>query len=229
VNQVFQNSECEVHWCGGGVLVRGTETSLLLDCPVGVEHYLGELAGELDAVVLTSGRIQAIGGLIGLLESVSRHKRRGELTIYSGLGDEKGPALVDCWTRDWRSAIDIHLDLSTPGRVLPIGGASVRTESVPHSEPLWCEERVVSTFGNALRVQIGATSIAWVPGAGRHPIIGRLCQGANLAIIEIAGVPWPAGGAGCRLTREEALRVGAMADAVWLVTDAGERVGTAQA
>ncbi len=229
MNQVFRNPEFEVRWCGGGLLLRSRGTTLLLDCPVGVEYYLGELAGELDAVVLTSGRLRAVGGLIGLLESVSRYKRNGKLTVYCGVGEERGPALVECWMRDWRMDLDVQLDLSTPGRFLPIGEANLLMESVPHSEPLWSQDRVVPAFGVALRVEIGASALTWVPGAGPHPVIGRLCRCSSLAVIEIAGLPWPVTDPARRLTREEALEAGALADELWLVTDAGVRAGAGQA
>ena len=230
MNRVFQNSEVEVRWCAGGLFVRGGESGLLLDCPVGVEHYLGDRAAELDAVLLTSGRIQAVGGIIGLLEAVNRYKRKDRpLTIYSCVGEERGPALVACWVRDWPSDVEIRLDTSVPGRDIHLGEFEIHTESVPHGEPAWAHERVNSRVGVAVRLEVGATAIAWVPGAAPHPIVGRLCRGASLAVVEVAGLSWPRADKVWRLSEEKGREAGGGAQELWLVNDAGERVGSAQA
>jgi hypothetical protein len=166
--------------------------------------------------------------LIGLLEAINRYDRQGRpLTIYSCIGEERGPALVECWIRDWPNDIEIHLDVSVPGRDICLSEIDIRTESIPHGEPLWSQDKVLPAVGVAVSLALGPTKVVWVPGSAPHPIVRRLCRGASLAVVEVAGLPWPQGAKSWRLTQAQAREAGAEADELWLVDDNGGRVDAA--
>jgi hypothetical protein len=50
-----------------------------------------------------------------------------------------------------------------------------------------------------------------------------------LAVVEVAGLPWPQDAKSWRLTQAQAREAGAEADELWLVDDNGGRVDAARA
>jgi hypothetical protein len=230
MNLVFKNQDVEISWCGGGLLVEAAKSTIVLDCPPGVEHFLPCGGTGVDAVVLTSGRPQSVGGLVGLLCAAS-HFNRGSrsLSVYACAGEERGPALVECWQRFWRGGLDVLLDVNVPGRTIQIGEIEVLVQGLVHGEPDWSSNSVVPAIGVSVSLRIGATQVVWVPGAAPHPGIGRLCRGVDLAIIEVGVASWPKTEKSWRLTYEEAVTHGSGAEYVWLVDDEGRRVTAARA
>jgi hypothetical protein len=230
VNRVFKTKDIEVQWLGGALFVQSGSHTLLVDCPPGVEHYLEDRAGLIDTVVLTSGRSQAVGGLIGLLATINRYAKGARAVSVCGcVGEERGPALLECWLRDWDNALELHVDLTIPGSILELGGLTLRSWGVTHGEPIWSLNKVKPAVGVAIEINTGSTKVVWIPGAAPHPLLSRLCQGASLAVVEVGTSNWPSNSQSWRLTEEEAKRVSTSSRVVWLVDDEGRRLNSGRA
>ena len=155
-------------------------------------------------------------------------KAEASLSIYASAGEERGPALVECWQRFWRGGFAVHVDVNVPGRGFCVGPFDVRVDST-HGEPDWQSNRVVPAVGVAISLKVGKTRIVWVPGAAPRPQLAYLCRDADLAIIEVGQTPWPPSEMAWRLDESQARVAGAEAARVWLVDDEGRRLSSARA
>ena len=197
---------------------------MLLDAPPGIEQRLTrEQLGRLRAVIVTSGRPQSIGGLIGLLSALEPFRHRAPLDVHTSAGEERSALLVGAWVRGWPDRYPVVVDTHMPGDAYDLGPFQVRTVSVRHAEPRWVDAPFIeSATGVAIEVTAGDTGIAWIPGAGPCAAVQRLCTRADLAVVEVGVAPWPGSDEPWRLSVSAAMKAAARAiGEVWLVGDDG--------
>lgn len=220
----FRRAGLVVHWLGGGLYLEKDGQGLLVDVPVAAVPALRNLGalGRVTAVMLTSGRPQAVEGLVPFLCALEPLRdAETPLTVWSCLGEERGTVLSSAWMRAWPGAFPLIHDGVMPGSTFEAEPFVVRTRPVRHGEPRWSEQEVVPAVGVAVSIEAGGVRIAWVPGAAPGPAVQALCAGAALAVVEVGVRPWPQSAARWRLTNEEALRATGTAGEVWLVGDDG--------
>lgn len=216
-----------VHWLGGGLFLDRAGEGLLVDVPAGAADLL-RAAGALSSVrsvLLTSGRVRAVEGLVPLLCALEPLRDDSPLPIRTCLGEERGPTLASAWTRAWPDRYPLLLDALAPGSEEEIGAFSIRTIPLRHGEPRWRTGTVEPAVAVAVRVTVPEGVIAWVPGAAPSPAVRRACRGADLAVVEVGVEPWPQTPEPWRLTLEEALRDADEAGEAWLVGDDGRFLG----
>lgn len=224
LSPLFSRGPLTVHWLEGALLLERRGEALLIDVPAGVVPPLRALSalGRIQAILLTSGRIQAVEGLVPLLCALEPWRAsRAPLTLRTCLGEERGPTLTSAWSRAWPDRYPLLQDGLAPGAEDALGAFSVRTLPLRHGEPHWREGRVEPAVGVAVRVRTEEATVAWVPGAAPSPAVRRACRGVDLAVIEVGVTPWPPSDEPWRLTLAQALEAGEEAGEVWLVGDDG--------
>lgn len=224
----WERGQTRVRWLGGGIYVEHGGQGLVLDAPPVCADVLGERLERVSAIGISSGRIQALGGLLPLLVAMERHPRRGALELHLPLWDERAESIVDAWSRGWPGAYAVVVDGEMPGVTWELGGLSVETISVRHGEPRWGLGSVEGGVGIGFRVTTEDAVVSWVPGAGPCHALRRLAQ-AHLCVVEVGVGPWPSSPEPWRLTEQEAVRWCQGAGELWLVGDDGHRLSHAQA
>lgn len=226
-NPSFQRGELGAWWCGGAVYLRHGTDGLLLDAPPGISDALDpQQLGQLRAVVLTSGRVRAVGGLVPLLVALERYRDAdAALELWVLLGEERGAMLAETWVRGWPDRYPLTVDAAAPGAELDIAGFRVQTLELPSGEPRFRAQEVVRQRATAVRVASAGSVVAWVPGAAPGRAVERACADADLAVIEVGVVPWPRTERRWRLTAADALAAAPDQAELWVVGDDGRFAG----
>lgn len=216
-----------VAWLDGAVWVEVGGHGLLIDAPPGVADALGpDRLPRLREVLLTGGRIRSVGGLLSLLCALEPHRGPEEpLVVRAPLGDDRGAALAELWSRQWPDRYRVVLDTERPGATFDAGPIEVRTSPVRAGEPRWRPDRVDPRVAIALRLQTPDLTLAVVLGAAPGAAVQRACERVDLAIVEVGVEPWPRTAERWRLSMDEALGLGAGAGELWLVGDDGRWLG----
>lgn len=220
----FTRGDTAIHWIGGGLLVHHAGRSLLLDAPVNAAESCRRALPTLDTVVLSSGRMHSVRGLLALLEARST-QHPGPLTVLSSASDERVPAIVEVWTRGWPERGQVQLDGLLPGDAIELD--DLRLALLPLTRGEVGPRGVHAAPGCAVRLTTPDTSLVWLPAAGPGPVARRLCTGADLAVVEIGLQPWPSSERRWRLTTQEAIDAAQGAGELWMVGDDGRFVDPA--
>lgn len=220
---VFERGRTTVTWHRSALYVRCGSDGILLDAPPGIENRLSEeQLGRLRAVIVSSGRTQSIGGLIGLLGALEPYRGTAPLDVHTPAGEERSALLAGTWVRGWPNRYPVVVDTHMPGDAYELGPFVVTSHSVPHAEPRWSErpfaERAV---GVALDVVSADARMAWVVGAGPSSTIPRLCAQSDLAVVEVGVTPWPRSEQRWRLSIADAMGAAGPRTELWLVGDDG--------
>jgi hypothetical protein len=230
---VFERGDARVRWMGGGLLVEAGGEGLVVDAPAGLADALRRLGalGRVHGVVMSSGRMGGLRGLLGLLEELATVRRaEWPVAVWGPAGDERIPALVEAWQRGWPGRFPVALDGVQPGDSADLGAIEVSFLAIRHGEPVWGERpHVAAAPGCALRLVAAGLCVVYVPGAAPSASVARLCRGADLAIVEVGVREWPASDRRWRLSLAEALEAGAEAGELWIVGDDGALLSAADA
>lgn len=203
----------QAEWLGG-LALRGPEGVLLIDAP-NTLRLPDDWATQVRGVVLTSGRIDAISGLLRVLADAT-----GPVHVLHGLHDDRTPALLGLWAQTWRGA-EVLADAAPPGTELDICGAELTLHPLAGAERISAEVRPATTHG--LHLRLPNHTIAYLPSARASATANRLCADAHLAVITVGARDWPRTDAVWRTRVDEAARIGASAGELWIVGDDGER------
>lgn len=217
----FRRGATEVRWLRGGLLVRHGPDAYVVDAPPGVGAWLGEDAAAVRAVVLGGGRMASVGGLLELLDVLAPHRGATPLDLRVLLGEERGATIAETWVRAWGAPYPVTIDAERIGGRLELGSLEVELLPVRAGEPDWRHGTVRSRPQAAMRIHTPDAVIAWVAGAAPSAAVDRACAEADLAVVEIGVVPWPASEHAWRLTAQEAVRRAASARSLWVVGDDG--------
>lgn len=175
----------EVRWSAGALWVRSGGTTLLVDAPPGVEGLLPDQG--VDHVLLTSGRVRAVGGLLGLLAAVDTPEA-APLEVHTVLGDERAFALADVWSRHWPHVRPVELDGRRPG-TFTLPSLLVTTALLPGAELVGGAGVPTTVVG--VRVRTADATVACAPPCRPGTTVGRLLSGADLALVTLGGpVGW---------------------------------------
>lgn len=142
-----------IAWRGRGTLV---------DCPDGTGSRLRH---PIERVWLTSGRLERVAGLPGLLE------RHGPLECCFPLSDERGAALAEAVQRGWQGAV--VLDALQPGGRITLDELTVHTLALAASSP---------SIG--LRFEMPGGIVTYLPRCSADAAARRLCREADLVVLE---------------------------------------------
>lgn len=159
----WQRGPVEVVRLGDGVWVDLGGFALALDAPVGF------LAGErrLDGVVVTSGRLERVAGLLGLLVG------RSTLELWVPLADDRAASIGELAQQAWGR--DLIVDALTPGSRVALGQA----ELVVHALPAVDDGAVLG-----VTLELDGIRVAYVPQTEPGGAVRRLVRGADLVIPE---------------------------------------------
>lgn len=182
----------------GGLWIQTGADALLID-PGPAASGLGSELAALRAVLLTSGRMSAVGALPSVLEAAAAW-REVELSVHHLLGEERASYLVEAWQRGWPDRYPVSLDARPPGDRFDLGAFAVTTRRVGRGDPV---------VGVSLR---GPLKIAWVPAADPDAPVAAVCRGADLAVIQVARGHSPLA----------AIAAAEGAGLLWLIDEAGE-------
>ncbi len=224
---LWQGDGLVVTWLMGGVYIESGGDGLLLDVPPGSSRLMSPTQlGRLRAVALSGGRMQSIGGMVGLLCQLEPGRSQdAALSLWFALGHERGPMLAETWVRGW-GRYPVTLDAEAPGAEFDVGAMAVKTVSYAAGEPRWGDEPTVeSRQAVGFRVTVAGQTIAYAPAAARPQAVQRLVRGADLAIVEVGAVPWPRSDRQWRLTLADAVQATADVQNTWIVGDDGHFVG----
>jgi hypothetical protein len=233
-----------VSWVNGTVELQVGEDVLLVDAPAGAAERLPAASlGRTRGIVCTSGRIQAVGGLVPLLCALERHRGPDDTVVLQvPLGDDRAAALAEAWTRGWPDRYPLTIDAQRPGAAVPseLAGVEVETVRVRTGDVRWATAEVEPGVGMALRLTSPDLAVAvilgaapdrrgWPPSPGsgasaRRAPLERLCDGADLAIVEVGVTDWPRTDEPWRIRVDEVPALAAGAREVWVVGDDGRPV-----
>ena len=225
----YSQGSLHVRWLTGGLYVGFSGDGLLLDASEGMAVRLQahDLLPRVRGVLLTGGRIDAVAGLLPLLCAMEACWSGSDpLALCFPLGDERGALIADSWVRGWGQRFPVALDGQRPGTSWDMGSFSVKTVAVRQGELVYeasaQQPSIVGRQGVAYRVQTPGGSVAFVPSTG-GPMnsLKRLCEGVDLAIIEVGGKPWPSAPKPWRLSFVQAVSIGSTARELWVVDDTG--------
>jgi hypothetical protein len=208
-----------------GGLLRHAGRSILLDAGEGVAGQLPQDARRtLIAVLLSSGALRDIGGLLPLL--AARSGAPHPLTVAHPLGDERVPALIEAWARGWPGLGDLHADAVSPGTELEFGPIAVTALGIARAEPRPdLPAGIASLPALAWRITAGATTVAWVRGPAPSRAVNAAIAGATLAVVEVGVTPVVGVDARWRLRPDEASRLAPTVGELWIVGDDGTLCG----
>ena len=217
---VFERGDFSIRWWDGALLVRRRDVAVLVDVPAGT--VLGEEACRLQSIVLTSGRMQAIGGLLPVLAELEPHRLvQVPLRVHCPLGEERAPALTAAWSQGWPDRYPLTIDSAIPGGQFEVDVIGLQTFPVRSGEVRWRSGRVDSRIAVALKIMVPEATVVWMPAAAPAPNLMRLCAGADLAVVEVGVESWPRTKGRWRLSISDALKIGAGAGELWVVGDDG--------
>lgn len=225
----FVAGEIEVHFAHGGIWLWNTAPSgphgVAIDAPAGMAAAIGADLARLSAIVVTSGRARAIGGLIELLEATAAHRDPAlPLVLHVPFGEERGAALADLWVQHWQGRFPLTVDAERAGVRFDAGGMQITTVALRAAEPDWAARDVVPRVAIGVIAEHAGARVAILLGAAPDPGLERHCAGADLAVIEVGVLPWPRSDVAWRLRPDQAIAVGAGARALWIVGDDGRRI-----
>ena len=219
----WRNADVAVHWCDGALYLEAQGVGVVVNAPSGVEKCLASALPRVQAVVLPSGHTRAVSGLIGLFAALEPHRLEAiPLALHVLLGDERGAQLGDAWAKAWPRRFPITLDAGAPEVPLDIGPFYVENFSVRSGEPHWRSGDVETVSAVALRIQVGNTTVAWVPSTAPGTRVQRAIRGADLAVVEVGRTPWPRTPQRWRMSFAEALSLHDGQGELWVVGDDGQ-------
>jgi hypothetical protein len=220
VRPVFERDPFSVCWHDGALLVRRGSVAVLVDAPPGT--VLGDEAALIQSIVLTSGRMQAIGGLLPVLAELEPHRVADvPLRVHCPLGEERVPSLLAVWSQGWPDRYPVTLDSAFPGGQFEVGSLGFETLPVISGEVRWQQQEVSPQVAVAVRIIAPEATVVWVPAAAPEAGLKRLCAGADLAVVEIGVQEWPRTRERWRLAVTDALKIGDNVGELWIVGDDG--------
>lgn len=164
----------------------------------------------------------SVGGLVPLLGSLEPYRiKEIPLALVAPLSDDRGPRLAQAWSVGWPGRYAIQHDAIAAGETFDAGPFEVRTVSLIRGEPRWRPSpKVLRTEAMGFRVSTRAGDIAFIPGARPGRQVERICDGARLAVIEVATDHWPADEVAWRHQLTDAMRL--RAEEIWPLDERGE-------
>lgn len=224
----WERGEVSVRWLQGGLSVRVGADVWVVDAPTGVVDALGDEAARVRGVVISHGRMPAVGGLLPLLDALHGHVSEDvPLEVRVPLGDERPALLADAWSRGWPGRTPLVLDAEAPGMASELGPLMLERVQFRGGEPVQGEIRPLAVDG--LKIGLGSLTIAWLPCVAPSTRLDRFFVGVDLAVVTVGAAPWPRSEERVRLSLAEAVAASAAAETVWIVTDEGSWAGTAEA
>lgn len=192
--------ELSVSVLPGGLIVGiagGRGPTVVVEAPPGAGDRVGAL--DPDAVVrgvlLTGGRWESVGGLLGLLHALA-DRGQGALDVVHGLREERAGLLVDAWSRGWPGRLPIASDAIGGGETVGWGPLRVRTLALVAPDG----EGVI-----AYRLETGSAGVAWVPSCRPGTRLAAFLRDVDLAVLvvgEAGGLDEPSAQAAARGARE---------------------------
>lgn len=220
MNPLFERDAFSVRWLDGALLISRGPLSVLVDAPPNTD--LGADAGRVQAIVLTSGRMRAIGGLLPVLASLEPYRLQdAAIQLHFPLGEERGAALTEAWVQGWPDRYPLTLDAEFPGGQFIACGLQFDTMPLRAGDPRWRDGSVDDAVAVAVRITAPEATVVWIPGAAPQSGLGRMCDGVDLAIIEVGMLDWPRTAERWRLSLTDAMKIGANAAELWVVGDDG--------
>jgi hypothetical protein len=212
-------SHTVVDQVGEGFLIRSRGTSLLLDAGPGVASNLPtSIAEHLDAIVLSSGDLRDIAGLLRVLERRSEGPK--PLTVVFPLGEERTSAILDAWERGWPDRLTLLQDGVHPGSTVQIGSIELEPCALRRLEAF--RGHWVPIQGLAWRFHISGQTIAYARGACFDRSLEHLVSESVLVILDVRQPG--ANASHHRLTADQAQRFQTSTNDLWVVTEGGEDI-----
>jgi hypothetical protein len=220
---MFERGGARVRWLGA-VHLELAGRGVLIGAPRGAVTALGASVDALEAVVLPSGHMRLLDGLVPLLaaRTVSH-----PLEVISLVGEPRAMALVDAFGRGWSGRVQPRVDVVMPGQSLDVAGVEIDTRAARAGEPLGDAVERVTACG--VRVRAAGLELVVVPSCapsrGWRTFVGR----ADVAVVEVGVKPWPSGARPWRHDAAGAIAAARDASQLWLVGDDGRPLDTAEA
>lgn len=216
----------DARWLDGALHLHLPSGGLLVEAPPGIEralHEAGLLAG-LRTVVISCDRMRAMGGLLGLCSAITEIRgARPDLHLVHPLSCERVGVVADAWQRGWPEGLRLDVDGVVPGEPVELGG-DASLMFVPLSLGELAGGTVRQVAGGGVRIELGGQVIAWAPAARPGTSLQRLCEGADLAVVEVGRRPGPETKPPWRPSLAEASQAAVGARAFWIVGDDGRLV-----
>ncbi len=217
--------KADVTWVEGALHIATSTGGLLIEAPPGVDRHLAE-AGLLDRlrwVVLGSDRMRSVGGLLGLCAAIGERRGRVGVHLVHPLSCERVGVVADAWQRGWPDGVRLDIDAVVPGITVDLA-THLAVTLVPLSLAEACHDGVRPVAGGGVRVEADGAVIAWAPVARPGTASRRLCEGADLAVVEVGRKPGPDTMPSWRPSLGEASEIALGATRFWLVGDDGRRI-----
>jgi hypothetical protein len=203
----------------GTLVVSVGPDVLLIDAPPSSLDGLAAWLPQVRAVVITSGRLSAVGGLLPLLCALEPHRGLdAELTLHVPPGDERAPSLAEVWVRHWPDRYPLVVDSERPGTTFEVGALTVTTQPLTTGELTRTGVQELEAIG--LLLQTPDLSVGYFRGRAELPKLERWLR-TDLAVLEVGVAPWPRTDRPLRLRTDEAAQVARHTQELWLLGDDG--------
>jgi hypothetical protein len=162
---------------GGALWIEFDGTGMLIDAPAGTSYALGGRGTLLRSILLLSGRLERVSGLLSVLSGLQRSEHV-PLVLRFPASDERAATLAEAWQRSWGD-YPVTLDMVAPGQVFDVGPAEVRSIALRHPR----------SGPPPMGVQItwGGVAVSVLPQCLRDGAARSICRGADLVICELGG------------------------------------------
>lgn len=213
--ELLRSGDWRACWVNGGLYVGNPEAGVLFDAPDGAGRALAAAGLDPDVVAFSGGRVASVCGFAGVVAAAIARGRTRPLRVWSVVGEERASRLVDAVSA-WDLPFPLIVDAEPPGATIAVGPLEVEVVALRRGEVRGNDVVPVPAVGFRVR---GPLDVAFVPGLG--PGSRALCDGAELAVVEVGVVPWPANPERWRFSVDEAITAARRARQLVLVGDDG--------
>ena len=210
-------------WVDVSLYIPTAQGGLLIDAPEGVTRGLDRqgLLSHVRTIVISSDRMTAVSGLPALLGALDASGLPAPSVIHL-VTDRRTPLLVTSWNQGWTPTQPVSSDAIMCGMPFDLEGAHLVFTELPLAE---CREGVVRpTHGCAVQVHRPSGTLTWLPTCRPTTRLRPLCEGVDLAVIEVGTLAWPRSAHPWRLSLQDAIGFGSRANDLWLVGDDRRRM-----
>lgn len=162
---------------GGALWIEAHGEGILVDAPAGTAQLLGDRTERLRSVLLLSGRIERVSGLVSVLAALPQ-AADVPLVLRFPLSDERAGVLAEAWQRGWGD-FPVTLDGVAPGETFDVGPAEARSVALRHPRS--------GPPPMGVQVLWAGAAIAILPQCLRDGAARSICRDADLVVCELGG------------------------------------------
>ena len=162
---------------GGALWLCAAGEGVLIGAPAGTAAALGDRVHALRSIVLLTGRLERVSGLVSVFARLERPSGV-PLALRCPLSDERATTLAEAWQRAWGS-FPVTIDAIAPGHPVELGAARLRTIAL--SDPAGGPPPM------GVSLDWAGSTVAVLPRCRADGAARSIARNADLVIAELGG------------------------------------------